>query len=84
MTHLEARVPKGIEHLAQSGLVHLGPAPGHEEQIDIRVWREISASIAADGDDRGRRSVTESLLRETKERAVYVRRTLLGCFSSFF
>ena len=84
LADLETGVPEGIEHLAQRGLVDLGAAFGNEQEVDVRVGREVSAPIATDGDDRDGGWVSERLYAELLERAVDIGRTLLGDPCSVF
>ena len=48
---LEAKIPQAIENAADGRFLARCDRTGEqEEEIEIRMWRELAASIAADGD----------------------------------
>jgi hypothetical protein len=77
MTNLEARVPKRVQHLAQNRLGQLRFGGRNEQQIDVRMGRQISAPVPTDRDHGYGGRVPERFHRQRVERAVDIDRTLL-------
>jgi hypothetical protein len=78
MADLEPRIPQGVEEASERRGRRIGFGSGEEQEIDVRVRRELTSAVAANGDQREVRRPAELCFPQVEQRAVDVRRALPG------